>query len=181
MRLSDIEKYNSKDILLEIFDNPYPISNQTILASDLKKLYDQHYSKKISGLNVYERTDSSSNNFSRDVFIIFRYNKLWEVHHANYDDLMNPVSGTVLGIKSNFISTIIKLYMTKIHKGIRIVAESEAMKIYSRILNKYVNTRRDHYHISDIDNDYIGLDGIKRHALTVRPKGKEFLQIPITS
>ena len=176
MRVYEFEKYSRNIPLFEVLDNPYPISHSTSFAVKVAEAFRKKYENKITGLHVYERTDDNSDNYHRDVFIVIRYNGLWEVHHANYDNPMKPVSGITLnlsaGANPRFVATILKLYLSKIGSGIRIVSTPEMLEKYITIMKRYIKKTGDQYELSYVDSNYVGVDNMSRHAVTVKAKPK---------
>lgn len=176
MRLHEFEDYKRNITLFEVLDNPYPISHSTPFATKVADAAREIYGSKITGLHVYERTDTGSANYHRDVFIVIRHDGLWEVHHANYDNPKNPVSGITLNLSAGgnprFIATVLKLYLSKIGKGIRVVSTPEMLKNYVSIMKRYIKRNHDQYSISSIDDNYLGVDGRVRSAVTITPNSK---------
>ena len=180
MRAREFIEYQTPTPLFEALDNPYPISQDTELAKKISEMIRSKYEIKITGLNVYERTDVESDDHHRDIFIVFRYKGLWEVHHANYDIPRKPVSGVTLNLKSGpnprFMSTILNLYKVRAPRGIRIVASPVMLKSYLSILSRYLNRTGLKYDVSEIDDNYVGLDGETASAVTIKPSGTSWVQ-----
>ncbi len=184
MKLHEITVYNQKEPLFEVFDNPWPLTNKTSLASKIRASMLKHYGDKISGLNVYERTDEDSDNYRRDVFIVCRHQGLWEVHQSNYDNPRQPISGGVAidssGPNPRFISTVLRLYMTKLPRGIRIVAGPSMFATYYRVLKHYLDRNPNQYEVSEVNTKFIGIDGRQYSAVEVTPKNSDLFR-PVDS
>lgn len=178
MRAHQIQSLNEINnvSLLEILDHPYPVSNNTPLAIAVAAAVRKKYGSALTGLHVYARTDTTASDYHADVFTVMRHQGLWEVHHTNYDDPTQPLSGQVLGLRDGanprFMSTILQLYMRKINKGIRVVATPSMMPTYLAVLQRLIKRSAGTHKLSDVDTEYKGIDGVTYNAVTIREHAK---------
>lgn len=178
MRKTEYEAYYTLVPKFQKYDNPYPISNQTELAVNVTAAIRRLYGDKITGLNVYERTDYDSPDYAQDIFIVIRRDWMWEVYHGNKFDLENPFDcDKIVDIngESRFIATIMKLYLTKLYSEIRIIGTEKTYRTYMAIAKRYIKKYRRAYRISALDSNCVGINGKSYFASSIyRSMSKRF-------